>query len=131
MNPQPFTVLHRLSVSPQTPPSTKTTTTYQHTLTVGWDPNSGARKLVRTMGSTSNPMEYLWLELRDTFLFEAIHPPGTREHRRASVTISWLGLNERDDLVAARKVAYGDFRARVKEYASYKRKGADEALNAC
>ena len=73
-----------------------------------------------------DPMAYLWLDLRDTFRFKEIHPEGTAEHSRAKITIDWLGLNERDDLVEARSTAYDDFRARLVEYASKKNAGCTQ-----
>lgn len=73
-----------------------------------------------------DPMEFLWLELRDTFLFKPKGARGTSDHERADYTIRWLGLNLRPDLVKAREVAYEDFRDRLEMYAQKKRDGADQ-----
>lgn len=71
------------------------------------------------------PMDYLWLDLSGTFRFEPIHASGTLGHDRADVTIRWLGLNERDELVVARGNAYDDYLARFERYVTNKRSNAD------
>jgi len=76
---------------------------------------------------TDDPMQHLQIEIRDTFLFNPLSKKGTREYERAETTIRWLGLNSRDELVEARREAYIDFRARLKEYAQVKRDGGDTA----
>jgi uncharacterized protein (TIGR02646 family) len=62
-----------------------------------------------------NPLDFLMLDLRDTFEFSEIATPGSFEFERARWTIQILGLN-RDFLVAARENAYSGYRARVQEY---------------
>lgn len=71
------------------------------------------------------PMDYLWLDLSDTFRFKPIHTAGTPDYSRADVTLRWLGLNDRDELVEARRNAYGDYLARFERYANRKRSDAD------
>ena len=73
------------------------------------------------------PLDYLWLDLRDTFLFKPVHPEGTPEHSRADYTIRWLDLNIRPDLAGARRVAYENYRNGVEAYAAAKRGDASAA----
>lgn len=56
------------------------------------------------------------LDLRDTFRFSPIARKGTREHARATYTISTLHLNDRDSLTEARKQAYIDYVNFVRRY---------------
>jgi uncharacterized protein (TIGR02646 family) len=70
------------------------------------------------------PMDYLWLDLRDTFLFEPIHAKGTPAHSRADYTLGWLGLNDRDELLTARRTAYEHYLLRLKDYIFQKRSQA-------
>lgn len=63
-----------------------------------------------------DPMTFMRLELRDTFLFTASAAPGTVEHQRAKYTIDLLGLNSREVLPQARRAAYLDFRAHLAQY---------------
>src|SRR5579864_1256759 len=53
-----------------------------------------------------DPMDFIAIDLRDTFLFKEIHGPGTRERERARYTIEILHLNEREYLRVARVSAY-------------------------
>jgi hypothetical protein len=53
-----------------------------------------------------NPMDFLVLDVRDTFFYYPIASQGSRECLRAEYTIKLLGLNERDDLVAGRRDVY-------------------------
>ena len=63
-----------------------------------------------------NPLDFLWLDLKDTFEFTPIGVPGTIAHLRAEFTLATLRLNDRDYLVEARRNAFGGYRARLKEY---------------
>jgi uncharacterized protein (TIGR02646 family) len=74
------------------------------------------------------PMGYLWLDLRDTFRFKPVHASGTLGYDRADYTLRWLGLNDRDELVEARRSAYGDYLAHLERYATRKRSGADPEI---
>ena len=58
-----------------------------------------------------NPLNFLMLDLRETFEFTPIADEGTQEYERASYTIEVLGLNDRDYLVRARKTAFETYRA--------------------
>ncbi len=74
--------------------------------------------------SADDPMEYMELDLLQTFRFIESAPHGTPEYERASYTIELLGVNSRDDLADARKSTFGSFRARLKEYVEKKEAGA-------
>jgi uncharacterized protein (TIGR02646 family) len=63
-----------------------------------------------------DPTEYMSLDLRDTFWFVARAKPGTREYQRAKYTIDTLQLNARDVLPQARRSAYLDYRAHLRQY---------------
>ena len=58
-----------------------------------------------------NPLDFLMLDLRETFEFTPIADAGTQDYERASYTIEVLGLNDRDYLVKARKTAFENYRA--------------------
>ncbi|MBN8229773.1 hypothetical protein JYK02_19870 [Corallococcus macrosporus] len=63
-----------------------------------------------------DPMDFMSLELRETFLFTATAAPGTAAYERAKYTIETLGLNSREALPRARFHAYRDFFAHFKGY---------------
>jgi uncharacterized protein (TIGR02646 family) len=63
-----------------------------------------------------DPLQYLSLDLIDTFWFVPRHIEGTHERARAEYTIELLKLNERDFLPLARQEAYAGYRARLGEY---------------
>ncbi|HZH78037.1 MAG TPA: hypothetical protein VEY88_18560 [Archangium sp.] len=87
------------------------------------EPESGPSVLLDPR--QDDPMDYLWLDLSDTFLFKPIHAAGTPDHSRAEVTVRWLGLNDRDELVEARRSAYANYLALFEQYATRKRSNAD------
>jgi uncharacterized protein (TIGR02646 family) len=73
-----------------------------------------------------NPMDYLWLDIVDSFAFTPLSDDSTTSaYRRGKYTIDLLKLNSRDDLVTARRNAYSNYRARLREYANQKARGAD------
>ncbi|NBC09796.1 MAG: aminoglycoside phosphotransferase [Bacteroidetes bacterium] len=75
-----------------------------------------------------DPMDYLWLDIIDSFAFTPISDdPTDAAYHRGEYTIDVLKLNSRDDLVAARRNAYGNFRARLREYANQKANGTAPA----
>ena len=88
-----------------------------------------------------NPLDFFTLDLRDTFefipLYEEDEDPVA--WRRADYTISVLKLNTHDYLVKARRTAYQDFRARLREYIAERNAGTPsdallifvEALQCC
>ena len=59
---------------------------------------------------------FLRPDLQNTFWFWPLGVKGSREYERASYTIDVLKLNERSDLLVARKEAYDSYRARLVEY---------------
>jgi uncharacterized protein (TIGR02646 family) len=71
-----------------------------------------------------NAFGYMQLDLLGTFYFVEIAPAGSRDFQRANYTIELLGLNDRDELPVARADAYGNYRARLREYVHHKQTGA-------
>ena len=63
-----------------------------------------------------NPLDFLMLDLRDTFEFTPIADAGTQDYERASYTIEVLGLNDRDYLVGARRTAFRNYHALLSAY---------------
>ena len=64
---------------------------------------------------TEDPLDFMELDLADTFLFVETADEGTREYERAKYTIEVLRLNERDVLWKARRGAFHSYRAILKE----------------
>lgn len=73
-----------------------------------------------------NPLDFLILDLRDTFEFFPLYEQNENAvvWQRADYTINLLTLNTRDYLPKARRSAYRDFRARLHEYARKRDAGA-------
>jgi uncharacterized protein (TIGR02646 family) len=88
------------------------------------EPEDGAHVLLDPC--RDDPFEYLELDLLGTFLFRPIHPEGSIERRRAEYTIRLLGLNERSDLVDARKRAYDGYLAQLGQYVARKKEAKGE-----
>lgn len=65
-----------------------------------------------------NPLDFLMLDIRDTFEFTSIADDGSAEDLRANYTIEVLRLNQRDYLVEARENALGGYVARLQQYIS-------------
>ena len=63
-----------------------------------------------------NPLDFMMLDLRDTFEFVPTAARNSREFERAKYTIELLRLNLRDDQKVARREAYGNYRARLAEF---------------
>jgi uncharacterized protein (TIGR02646 family) len=74
-----------------------------------------------------DPLQFMELDLADTFLFVPISPDSTRDFQRARYTIDLLRLNDRDVLIQARRSAFGSYRARLFEYRERKQEGANAA----
>jgi len=72
---------------------------------------------------SEDPLEYMELDLLDTFRFVPTAEEGTGDYLRAQYTIAILRLNDRDILPEARKCAFGSYKARLHEYRSKKRGG--------
>lgn len=76
---------------------------------------------------TENPLEYLWLDIQDSFAFTPFSDDEESEAwKRARYTIDILKLNTRDALVEARKNAFFNYRARLKEYLIERNHGAPQ-----
>lgn len=73
-----------------------------------------------------DPMEFLLLDLRSTFLFQENHPTGTKEHERAKYTIEVLRLNLRESLRVAREIAYQSYAALLHRYILLRKSGAEK-----
>jgi uncharacterized protein (TIGR02646 family) len=71
-----------------------------------------------------NPLQHMQLDLRDTFEFVPVASRGTLEHERVRHTIRVLGLNDRDDVVRARRNAFGNYCARLEQYIRQRDDGA-------
>jgi uncharacterized protein (TIGR02646 family) len=63
-----------------------------------------------------DPLDWFQLDLINTFHLRPRAPVGTLDYERADRTIRVLGLNERDDLVAQRRNAAGNYEARLRLY---------------
>lgn len=74
-----------------------------------------------------SPLDFMMLELRDTFEFTSIAQAGSVAELRANYTIKVLRLNERDYLVDAKENAFGGFRARLSEYITHRNVGANRS----
>ncbi len=72
---------------------------------------------------SENPLDYMELDLLDTFRFVPTAEEETTEHIRAKYTIEVLRLNDRDILPEARRCAFGSYKARLHVYRSKKRDG--------
>ena len=77
-------------------------------------PESGDAALIDLR--RENPLDFLMLDLHETFEFTPIADAGTHDYERASYTIEVLGLNDRDYLVMARKTAFENYRALLYTY---------------
>jgi uncharacterized protein (TIGR02646 family) len=71
-----------------------------------------------------DPLDYLMLDLRDTFEFSPYPDLDSVGQQRAEYTIEVLRLNQRDQLAAARENAFGGYRARLREYVQRRSEGA-------
>ena len=73
-----------------------------------------------------NPLDFLILDLRNTFEFTPIADTGAIEFERTEYTIEVLRLNERDYLINARENALSGYRARLVEHVQLRQ---DDAPN--
>lgn len=77
-------------------------------------------------------MDFLMLELRDSFYFEPIAKKGTKDYERAEYTLRLLRLNAHEPLRQARENAFSGYRARLSEYLALREQGASRAeLSRC
>ncbi len=70
-----------------------------------------------------DPLEFMVLEMRDTFFFLPRAEPDTRKWERADHTIRLLKLNEEDVLPRSRAEAYAGYRDRLKRYVDQRSQG--------
>lgn len=73
-----------------------------------------------------DPLQFMQLDLIDTFYFVPNGEEDSREYQRAARTSGILTLN-RDFLASARQEAYGHYRARLFEYVELRERGDSEA----
>ncbi|MBN8823266.1 MULTISPECIES: HNH endonuclease [unclassified Spirosoma] len=76
-----------------------------------------------------DPLEFCMLDLKDTFKFVIIKPKGSKDYQRAEYTFDEvLRLNhvEREFLRQARQEAYGDYKARLREFIHHRDVGSPQ-----
>ncbi|QRN96754.1 hypothetical protein JRI60_48560 [Archangium violaceum] len=73
-----------------------------------------------------DPLTFLMLDLKETFLFMPIAAKGSKDHARAEYTLNILRLNAREFLPVARAEAFSGYRARLSEYVSLREQGAPQ-----
>lgn len=74
-----------------------------------------------------DPLDFLWLDLKDTFEFFPLADEDSSEAwKRAEYTLDILALNSRAELSRDRKTAYTDFKLRLKEISEQKSKGVPQ-----
>jgi len=73
-----------------------------------------------------DPLDFMILDLRDTFEFTPLTTLSVPNTERAKYTIEVLRLNERDYLPKARENAFTGFRARLREFIDRSEKGASK-----
>jgi uncharacterized protein (TIGR02646 family) len=76
---------------------------------------------------TENPLDWMELDLLDTFHFVPTEPPGSTAYKRAQYTIDVLRLNTREYLVEARRAAYGNYFRLAADYVKTRDSGDAEA----
>jgi uncharacterized protein (TIGR02646 family) len=77
-------------------------------------PNAGVYAMINPVNE--NPLDFFLLDLNQSFAFSEFPEKGTIEYLKAKYTLETLGLNGKEYLRKARRVAFGNFRARMKEY---------------
>ena len=82
-------------------------------------PRKGAATLIDPRHE--NPLDFIVLDLRNTFEFTPVADVGTVEYRRADYTIDLLRLNDRDYLREGRRNAMKTYRALLAEYVGLRR----------
>lgn len=73
-----------------------------------------------------DPLQYIELDLIDTFMFLPNEDLEQVDYLRAGFTIQLLSLNIREVLVQSRRTAYGSYRARLYEYRDKKALGSTQ-----
>ena len=82
-------------------------------------PRKGAATLIDPRHE--NPLDFIVLDLRNTFEFTPVADVGTVEYRRADYTIDLLRLNDRDYLREGRRNAMKTYRAPLAKYVGLRR----------
>jgi len=88
-------------------------------------PQVGAHALINPR--VENPLQFLFLDLLNTFAFLPMQGLSATDVIRVNYTIEVLRLNDRDYLVDARRTAFGTYRARLREYVEEKAAGAAQS----
>lgn len=88
-------------------------------------PMHGAPALINPRNE--DPLDFLFLDLQNTFIFNPMDDLDAEGALRAEYTIDVLRLNTRDYLVQARRTAFGTYRARLIEYIDAKQSGASQS----
>jgi uncharacterized protein (TIGR02646 family) len=63
-----------------------------------------------------NPLDFLMLDIIDTFEFVIISSPGSIAYERAKHTLEVLRLNDREYLRKSRRTAFGAYRSLLRDY---------------
>ena len=87
-------------------------------------PREGAAALIDPRHE--NPLDFIILDLRDTFEFTPFADAGTVDFKRADYTIDLLRLNDRGYLTEARKNARGAYEALLERYVTLTQDGASQ-----
>ncbi|HEX6041042.1 hypothetical protein [Longimicrobium sp.] len=75
-----------------------------------------------------DPLQWMELDLVDTFYFIPIGAPGSRDHQRAEYTIEVLRLNKREFLAEARRAAFGNYFRLAADYVRARDAGDPQAF---
>ncbi|MGE0432991.1 MAG: aminoglycoside phosphotransferase [Planctomycetota bacterium] len=78
---------------------------------------------------TDDPMQFILLDIQDSFRFLPDPDCDQRSLQRARYTISLLGLNSRDVLIQARRAAFGTFLSRLVRYVGERDASGDSGLS--
>jgi uncharacterized protein (TIGR02646 family) len=70
-----------------------------------------------------DPLDFLMLDLMNTFEFVIISPPGSIAYERAKYTLEVLRLNEREYLRRSRRTAFGAYCSLLRDYGDGVRAG--------
>lgn len=73
-----------------------------------------------------DPLEFLFLDLKDTFAFSPLYGLDSRKNHRAEFTIEVLRLNKRDYLLAARVNAYQSYLSHLYRYVNEQQAGKSD-----
>ena len=99
---------------------------YEANKNVGIEPPNGEDALINPRNE--NAMDYCMLDLKDTFKFVIIKAPGSKEYKKADYTFNEvLRLSDqREFLRKGRRLAYGNYKARLDSYTRQKAIGESQ-----